>query len=390
MKSSTRDFLRHPACRKWFGIIAAVAMTCAIGADGLAAELKVGFFGPLSGPVAVYGTESLAGTQFALEEIHRNKMLGADTIKLITADDVANPGAAAQAVQRMIDVDQVIAVIGGPTSAGTAAAIEVTRAAEIPQLSPLAVDPALTKQNNPWFARIAQSGDVFASNAAEWMFKKQNVKSVYLLVRNDNWGQPLAEAFAIKAKELGMEVKGRVAYEPTAKEFKPMLAKMAEAKPDFVAILGYYTESGLMVKQMSEMNIKLPIFAMTAVAIPQYLEIAGPAAEGSYGVLYYFAGSIDTDQAKSFVTNWKAKFGRLPTQYEGMGYDAAYVLAESIKRAQASGKVTPKSIRDAIFTIKDYPGATGPITILPNGDAQRPLPFVRLEGKDLKLDYLLK
>ena len=290
----------------------------------------------------------------------------------------------------MIDVDQVVAVIGGPTSAGTAAAIEVTRAAEIPQLSPLAVDPALTKQNNPWFARIAQSGDVFASNAAEWMFKKQNVKSVYLLVRNDNWGQPLAEAFAIKAKELGMEVKGRVAYEPTAKEFKPMLAKMAETKPDFVAILGYYTESGLMVKQMAEMNIKLPIFAMTAVAIPQYLEIAGPAAEGSYGVLYYFAGSIDTDQARSFVANWKAKFGRLPTQYEGMGYDAAYVLAESIKRAQASGKVTPKSIRDAIFTIKDYPGATGPITILPNGDAQRPLPFVRLEGKDLKLDYLLK
>ena len=73
-----------------------------------------------------------------------------------------------------------------------------------------------------------------------------------------------------------------------------------------------------------------------------------------------------------------------------MGYDAAYVLAESIKRAQASGKVTPKAIRDAIFTIKDYPGATGPITILPNGDAQRPLPFVRLEGKDLKLDYLLQ
>lgn len=360
--------------------------TCAAGA----AELKVGFFGPLSGPVAVYGTESLAGTQFALEEIARSKMLGADTIKLITADDQANPGAAAQAVQRMIDVDNVVAVIGGPTSAGTAAAIEVTRAAEIPQLSPLAVDPALTKQNNPWFARIAQSGDVFASNAAEWMFKKRGAKSVYLLVRNDNWGQPLATAFDAKAKELGVEIKGRVAYEPTAKEFKPILAKMAEAKPDFVAILGYYTESGLIVKQMSEMGIKLPIFAMTAPGVPQYFEIAGPAAEGSYGVLYYFPGSIDTEPAKRFVTNWRAKYGRDPSQYEGMGYDAAYVLAEAIKRAQATGKVTPKSIRDGIFATKDYSGATGPITILPNGDAKRPLPFVQAEGKTLKLDFLLQ
>jgi branched-chain amino acid transport system substrate-binding protein len=372
------------------GVMLMTIIPCLMSLTVSAAELKIGFFGPLSGPVAVYGTESLAGTQFGLEEIARDKLLGGDTIKLIIADDMANPGAAAQAVQRMIDVDKVVAVIGGPTSAGTAAAIEVTRAAEIPQLSPLAVDPALTKQKNPWFARIAQSGDVFASNAAQWMFTKQKAKSVYLLVRNDNWGQPLAEAFALKAKELGVEISGRVAYEPTAKEFKPMLARMAEAKPDFVAILGYYTESGLMVKQMSELGIKLPIFAMTSVGVPQYREIAGPAADGSYGVLYYFAGSIDTDRAKNFVKNWRAKFGREPSQYEGMGYDTAYVMAAAIKHAQGTGKVTPKTIRDGIYSIKDYPGATGPITILPNGDAKRPLPFVRLEGGVLKLDHLLQ
>jgi len=377
--------------RRLAGQSTSFAATAALAfAPALAADIKVGFFGPMSGPVAVYGTESLAGAQFALEEIEASKMLGDDRIRLVVADDMANPGAAAQAVQRMIDVDQVVAIIGGSTSSGTAAAIEVTRAAEIPQLSPLAVDPALTRQNNPWFARITQSADAFASAAAQWSIDKHDVKSVYLFVRNDNWGVPLADAYEEKAKELGIDIVGRVLYEPTAREFKPMLSQMATTNPDFVVVMGYYTESALLVKQMSELNIDKKAFVMTAPGIPQYVEIAGPAASGTYGVLYYYAGSIDTPAAEKFVKNWQAKFNRMPSQYEGMGYDSMYVMAEAIKKAQDKGKVSPQNIRDAIFETKDYPGATGAITILESGDSLRPLPFVVLEGKELKLDHLIE
>lgn len=368
-------------------ITTAAALACA---NAPAAEIKVGFFGPMSGPSAVYGTESLAGAQFALDQIAASDMLGKDKIKLIVADDMGNPGAAAQAVQRMIDADEVVAIIGGSTSSGTAAAIEVTRAAKIPELSPLAVDPALTRQGNPWFARITQSADAFASAAAQWAKDRQHVKSAYLLVRNDNWGVPLADAYEAKAKELGITIAGHVLYEPTAREFKPMLTQMASANPDMVVVMGYYTESALIVKQMAELNIKKRAFVMTAPGIPQYAEIAGPAASGTFGVLYYFAGSIKTPAAEKFVTDWKAKFNRMPSQYEGMGYDSAYVMAEAIKKAQAKGKVTPQNIRDAIFQTKDYAGATGSITILPSGDSKRPLPFVTLDGKELKLDYLVE
>src|SRR5690606_9300545 len=179
---NTRTTHRQFAGR-WLGGVVLAAMTSFAASTAVAEEIKVGFFGPMSGPVAVYGTESLAGAQFALAEIEASGLLGGDKINLIVADDMANPGAAAQAVQRMIDVDEVVAILGGSTSAGTAAAIEVTKEAEIPQLSPLAVDPALTQQKNPWFARITQSADIFASNAAQWMHDRKNVRSAYLLVR---------------------------------------------------------------------------------------------------------------------------------------------------------------------------------------------------------------
>ena len=200
----------------------------------------------------------------------------------------------------MIDADGVAAVYGGCTSPETAAAIEITEAAKIPLLSPLAQDTSLTQTGNRYFMRISQTAKTFSANAAEWISKKRAAKSVYILARNDNYGQSLADAFEAKSKELRVKILGRVAYEPNGKDFKPILSKVAEAKPDFVSILGFYTDTGLIMKQMGELQIKLPTFANTSPAIKQFRDIAGPAANGAYGALYYLAGSINTDHGRSF------------------------------------------------------------------------------------------
>ncbi|MGU3663498.1 ABC transporter substrate-binding protein [Methylobacterium sp. A49B] len=380
----------HKAQSALKAVLLALTVLPLATANLAAREIKVGFFCPLSGAVAVYGNDSLEAAKVALDEIAKSKMLGADTITLVTADTGGNPGQAAQAVQRMIDADEVSAVFGGCTSPETAAAIEITEAAKVPLLSHLAQDTSLTLKGNRYFARIAQTAKTFSASAAQWMLDRLKAKSTYILARNDNYGQSLADAFEAKAKALGVTVAGRVAYEPNGREFKPILSKMADAKPDVVAILGFYTDTGLIIKQMGELQIKLPTFANTSPAIKQFREIAGPAAEGAYGALYYFAGSIDTVRGKDFVATWQATRGRAPTQYEGMGYDGMYILADAIKRAGAAGNASPDGIRDALLSTKDYAGATGTITILPNGDVQRPLPFVQLSGDTLKLDFLMK
>jgi branched-chain amino acid transport system substrate-binding protein len=373
-------------------IAAGLASALALAWTGAASaeNVKVGIVGPLSGASAVYGTETLEGARFALDQLKKKGTMGSTTIEVISDDSAGNPGKAAQATARMISSDNVVAVVGGSTSAETQAMIEVTKPAEVPQLSPLAQATNLTQQGNKWFARISQTADEFASNAAIWAIDRRKAKSVYLLVRNDSYGQSLADAFAKTVQAKGIKVLGRVAYEPNARDFKPILATMKDAAPDFVAIMGFYTDTGLIMKQMGELAIKLPTYANTAPAIPQFQDIAGPAANGAYGALYYFAGSINTEAGKAFVADWKAKYNRDPSQYEGMGYDNMLVLAEAIKRAAAKGKVTRESVRDAIFTIKDFQGGTGPITILPNGDVKRPLPFVQLNDGKLTLDFVIE
>lgn len=366
-----------------------VALFLAAAVPVQAAEIKVGFVGPLSGPVAVYGSEPLAASRIAVEEINASGMLGDDTLVLIPADSAANPAQAAQAARRMALSDQVIAIIGGHTSAETQAVVEATRAMEVPVLSSLAQDSALTKAGNQWFARICLSTDLWGDAIARWLKEKHAPKTVYMLSRNDGYGQSLGGAIATGIEKEGIEILGHVSYDPNAREFKPLLATLQSADPDFIVISGFYTDTGLLVKQMSELGIDKPYFNNTAPAIPQFKEIAGPAAEGAYGATYYLPGSIEGPKAAAFVEAWTARHNRPPSQYEGMGYDAVYVVADAIRRAKEGGEATRQSVRDAIYATSGFEGVTGTITITENGDVKRPLPFIQLVDGEPVLDMLV-
>ena len=222
-----------------------------------------------------------------------------------------------------------------------------------------------------------------------WAVDKLDAKRVYVLARNDNYGQSNSESFIAGLKAKGLTPVGQAAYEPTAKDFRPLLQKVADAKPDLVAIMGFYTDAGLIVKQMSEMQIKTRTYANTAPGLPQFAEIAGPAATGVYGALYYFAGSIDSEVGGKFVDSWKAKYKRAPSQYEGMGYDSMRLLVHALGTLPDPAKATPEQLRAAIAKVKGFSGATGTITLTPTGDAERPLPIVKLGAEGLALDRLV-
>lgn len=371
-------------------ILGASAGTLLLSTVAIADDIKIGFIGPLSGPVAVYGTEPLQASRVAVDKINASGILGDDRLVLIPADSAANPAQAAQAARRMVLSDDVLAIIGGHTSAETQAIIEATRTLKVPIVSSLAQSAALTKGDNEWFARICQNTETWGDAVAKWLSEKHEPKTVYMLTRNDSYGQSLQEAIAAGVNEAGISVIDKVSYDPQTKEFKPILAKVMETDPDFIIISGFYTDTALLVKQMGELGISIPYFNNTAVAIPQFSEIAGPAADGAYGAVYYLPGSIQSENADAFVSSWNSENGKNPTQYEGMGYDAVYTVADAIRRAKDAGDLNRASVRDAIFSTKDLAGVTGTISITATGDVVRPLPLVQLKDGKLVLDMLIE
>ena len=83
------------------------------------------------------------------------------------------------------------------------------------------------------------------------------------------------------------------------------------------------------------------------------------------------------------MTDYRAKYGETPDALAGLGYDAAMLLFDAMKRA---GTTEPAAVRDALAATKDYPGMTGTITLDANRNAVKPA--VVLQIKDGKLVYV--
>ena len=66
------------------------------------------------------------------------------------------------------------------------------------------------------------------------------------------------------------------------------------------------------------------------------------------------------ERVREFIAEYKARYGKVPDAMAVLGYDAAGVIADAIKRA---GKVKGDAIRDALAATKNFPGVSGTITI---------------------------
>ena len=96
------------------------------------------------------------------------------------------------------------------------------------------------------------------------------------------------------------------------------------------------------------------------------LRLAGPALYGSYAVTDFAADS--SPAAKEFATKYEANYKSAPDLYGAWAYDAVHVLALAIDNAKS---LEPQKIREAILSVKGYPGAEGTYNFDQNGDGLR-------------------
>src|SRR5205814_6830088 len=99
----------------------------------------------------------------------------------------------------------------------------------------------------------------------------------------------------------------------------------------------------------------------------------GPAIDGCYFTNHY-SPDEDRPEVKRFVAAYKAKYKdangqpKVPDAMAILGYDSMRLMADAIKRA---GSTEGPKVRDALAASRDFPGASGTITIDKNHNANK-------------------
>jgi len=346
--------------------------------------VKIGAVLVLTGPDAKAGQSAKQGIEMAVEEINASGGVKSRKIKVIYEDDGGEPQKSVSAVQKLINVDKVLAILGPMWSSCVLAVAPIVESKGVVILSPTASSPKITYAGDYIF-RNTYSDAIEGAKTAEFASKELKYGKAGILFINNDYGVGLKDAFKRKFEELGGKIVIDEGYDPKTTDFRTILVKVKERSPEVIYIAGY-SEMGQLLRQMRETGIKIPVLSCIMFEISDIAKVAGKAAEG---VIYAYP-SYDPEKGNEitlkFAKKFKEKYGTLPDPEAAFSYDAVKILALAMEK----GGFTSEDIKNALYKIKGYNGITGKTSFDENGDVIKPVGFKRVHnGKYewLKLEY---
>ena len=346
--------------------------------------IKIGVFEPVTGANA-------GGAKWEIEGIKLANKLYPEVlgkkVELVIVDNKSDKVEAANAASRLVDKENVNAVIGSYGSSLSIAGGEIFKNAKIPAVGASCTNPMVTLDNE-YYSRVCFIDPFQGTVMANYAFGKLNAKKVAIVqeVPND-YAVGLAKFFTDSFKKLTGDDKSIVAvanYNTGDTDFSAQLTNIKALNPDVIFAPGNFTESAALTKQARELGITAPIIGGDTWETQEFIDIGGKAVEGAIFSTFFDAAKPATSETEKFIAEFKKAFpDKEPAGVSALGYDAYLLIIDAIKRANSAD---PEKIKEAINQTKDFMGASGIVTLDENRNAIKSA--VIKQVKNGKFEYL--
>ena len=330
--------------------------------------VKIGFAGPLTGPISHVGKDEQFGAQLALDDANAKGIsLAGQKVKfeLMSEDDQADPRTATTVAQRLVDAG-VKGVIGHVTSGAAIPASRIYEQAGIPAITPSSTSPKLTRQGYKTTYRVIANDTQQGSAMAKFATGVLKAQRIAVIDDRTAYGQGLADALVDSLKQLGIKPVGREFTNDKATDFAAILTKLKAAKPDAIFYGGMDAQGAPLLKQMKQLGITAKYLGGDGACTAEMIKIAGAAMSGD---VYCTQAGIPMDRmpaGKAFNERFTKRFS-VPVQlYAPYSYDAANALIEAMKLANSSD---PAHYLAQLQKVS-FKGVTGNIAFDAQGDSR--------------------
>ncbi len=342
-------------------------------------EIVIGEYGSMTGSTATFGQSTHSGIMMAIDSLNATGGVLGKMVRVVSEDDQGKPEEAITAVTKLINKDRVVAILGEIASSNSMAAGPVCQRSRIPMVSPGSTNPKVTQVGDFVF-RVCFI-DPFQGTAMA-KFTANNLKLTQVAILRDiksDYSVGLADYFIKSFTSMGGQIVADESYSAGDKDFNAQLTSLKAKNPQAIFVPGYYTEVGLLARQARKLGITVPLLGGDGWDSENLWAIGGEALNGCY-----YSNHYSVDDTGSVVRAFVAKFkqrndGKVPDAMAALGFDAAMVLADAIKRA---GNVNPDSIRMALAATQGFQGVTGTTSL--DADRNAVKPAVVLEVRDGK------
>ncbi len=343
-----------------------IGMMISSGQAAAEDKVKIGSFLAVTGPASFLGDPELKTLQMYIEEINANGGINGRKIEYVHYDTKGKAKEAKNFVNRLIKKDKVDVIIGGTTSGNTLAVIDIVQKAHVPLVS-LAGSVKIIEPVKKWVFKTPHTDRMAAEKIFQDM-KKRGITKVALITGNGGFDKSgRAQCFAL-APKYGIEIVADEKYGNADTDMTTQLTKIRGTDAQAILNFGFGKAPAIVVKNIRQLGIKLPIYESHGVASKKFIELAGSAAEG---VRLPAAALIVADQLPAddpqkkvlleYKKKYEAKYGPVST-FGGHAYDALFIVKGAIERANSSD---PAKIRDQIEKTHGFVGTGGVFNMSP-------------------------
>jgi branched-chain amino acid transport system substrate-binding protein len=346
-----------------FTATAAIGLCAVLGAGLQAsAQIKIGSVLSVTGPASFLGDPEKKTLEIYVEEINAKGGVNGQKLQLIVYDDAGNANNARTFATRLVEEDKIDVMVGGSTTGSTLAMIPVFEDAKIPFIS-LAGAIQIIEPVHKWVFKTPHT-DKMACEKIFADLKQRKLTTIAMISGTDAFGKSMRDQCVAVAPKAGITIATEESYGPRDSDMTPQLTNIRnKAGVQAVVNPGFGQGPAIVTRNYQQLGIKLPLYQSHGVASKQFIELAGPAAEGVRlpAAALLIADKLPAkDPQKPVVVNYtrtyQQKSGQAVSTFGGHAYDGLMILVQAMQRAKSADKT---KVRDEIEKTKGYIGTGG-------------------------------
>ncbi len=317
--------------------------------DDKAKEIVIGVSGPLTGGAAQYGVAVANAAQLAVDEINAAGGINGTMLKLVTADDEADPGDKAVSAYNSLKDQGMQIFLGTVTSGSCLAVIEKTKADNMFQLTPSASADGVIANDNCFQICFTDSNQ--GSRSAQYIAENNiGTKVAVIYDSSDAYSTGIYNNFKKGCAEKGVNLVTEQSFtKDSNKDFSAQIQACKTAGADLVFLPIYYSEAALILKAADSAAYAPKFFGCDG--LDGILGVKGFDTKLAEGVMLLtpFAADAKDDATQKFVSAYKAKYNNeIPNQFAADAYDGIYIIAELIKSENITADMSASDICDKL------------------------------------------
>ena len=365
------------------------------------ASYKLGVVVAQTGNYAGLGLQFLEGMEFIVDGVNAAGGINGVPLEVVVYDNKSEATETTLAAKKLIEVDQVHALVEGTVTALGMSIVPVANEEGVPTVI-VSGTALLDDQLGAWVFRPAGTEVNYTALSLDYLSQDLGISKYAVLLENSGYGQGGKVFLPQRSPAYGMTIVEEQYFDPGATDLTPQLTNIRNSEAQAIFLWGSSPTASMAVKQAREMGISLPIMATPPQVMPHNIEPFGeyynmePPLLATTSKMDVWQQLPDSDRYKALYRDFDQlfteRYDHRPSLWQMLGAQYITFIEDGLKRAEITstdvGEIRSQ-LRDALESTTDLQLLTSIYTMSPEdhfGQIEQTLVIVTF--KDGEMVYL--